>query len=257
MAGKRAWYAVAAYDDRTLGGGVNDAVWVETRSYAKRNSDTSPYLIPNEWIAGRLAQFLCLDVPPFALVRQRGRAGLFASLKFTSGSAPPHDVDPAACIRELPSISTGVILFDVLIANCDRHEKNLAVDDPVNPRRIVIIDHDRALLGYTANGGVERLQEMRERFGISAGSVSGGNRHVLLGAVKNTDHFSEWIARISAIPDWYIIDTCEYVQGVGLRAKECREVIAFLKFRRDNLTKLLDAGRDEFRGVQQKWLFIE
>ena len=56
-------------------------------------------------------------------------------------------------LQRLPDVCTGIVLFDVLIANCDRHDDNLVVDNDIAPREIYVYDHDIALFGYWAGGG--------------------------------------------------------------------------------------------------------
>jgi hypothetical protein len=53
--------------------GINPAWWVQHQSYAKGDSQISELCIANEWVAGNLANFLRLPVPPFALFRAAGR----------------------------------------------------------------------------------------------------------------------------------------------------------------------------------------
>jgi len=257
MEGKRVWFPILSRADHTRpAGGVNDSWWVRTESCAKANSDVSPYLIPNEWIAGRIAQFLCLPVPPFALVKTSGGRGMFASLKFTAADAPPPDTNPTVLCRDMAIQATGILIFDVLIANCDRHRGNLSVDDPDKPTRIRIFDHDRALLGFFPGEGIQRLKEMQTRLGISAGSVSGGNRHILLDAITTTEHFWEWIGRIKRLPDWYIDDACRYCIGAGVTKRESTETAQFLKDRRDTIDDILIRNSAEFVGVTKRGLFF-
>jgi hypothetical protein len=177
---------------------TNDAWELTHRSIAKQNSPESPYLIANEWIASQIACFLRLPVPPAALTRVgTGRKGLFASLAFGGPDSEPDDVDPVACVRDLPNLCAGILFFDVLIANADRHIGNIRVDFPQAPRQIAIIDHDRALFGCWENEGAKRLSELRDRLGITGGSVTGQNRHCFLDLIKTDVHFPEWIGENS------------------------------------------------------------
>src|SRR4051812_34247422 len=125
----RLWFAFTARASHPSSG-VNDAWILTSQSVARENSDNSPYLIPNEWISGRIAEFLCLPVPPFALMRRYPRhRGMFASLRFGIGDLPPDDFRPAVFARQHPRLTTGILLFDALIANEDRHAGNISVDN--------------------------------------------------------------------------------------------------------------------------------
>jgi hypothetical protein len=142
--------------------GVNDARLLTHQSIAKWNSDTSPYLIPNEWICGTLATFLGLPTPPFAFSRTgvKGRR-YFASLRYGKlGESLPDDTVPAVVFRKHARICTGILLFDILVANSDRHAGNLKVDSPTDPRRVWMIDHDRALCGAMKGDAQNRLRQL-------------------------------------------------------------------------------------------------
>ena len=62
------------------------------------------------------------------------------------------------------------------------------------------------------------------RLGITAGSVTGENRHCLLDVVHTSEFMREWIGRISTIPKWFLEDACSHVRGIGL-GKTLREVV--------------------------------
>ena len=125
---------------------------MQLSAIAKDNS-LAPYCIPNELICGELARFLRLPVPPVGVVSQSAGTPLFASRDFnlTGNSLPPVDV--AACVQQLPRLSAGLLLFDIWVANCDRHAENFSVDFLATPPVMNIFDHSHALFGY-AGGAV-------------------------------------------------------------------------------------------------------
>ncbi|MBN2476463.1 MAG: hypothetical protein JXB62_17750 [Pirellulales bacterium] len=123
---------------------MNDVWAIKTKAIGKDNSD-NPYLIANEWIAGSVAQFLGLPVPPFALMRKRDRRTvMFASISF-EGETTPRDVEPSVLWAKHPRLCTGILLFDILIANCDRHAGNIKVDNRIAPKKVHVFDHEHAL----------------------------------------------------------------------------------------------------------------
>lgn len=126
--------------------GRNPSFDVTTVSVARGNTEGSPMLVANEWICSKLAQHLLLPVPPFAIMRKQagGTRRYFASLRFGGGEETPNDVNLDLLAKHLPYQSTGIVLFDILIANDDRHRGNIKVDRPDSPRQVVIYDHDRA-----------------------------------------------------------------------------------------------------------------
>jgi hypothetical protein len=140
----------------------------------KGNSASAPYCIPNELICSRIGQFVGLPLPPSGIVGGASGVVSFASLDFnlTGTSLPPIDVKK--CWQVFPDVATGIVLFDIVIANSDRHASNLSADFSGAPPLMNVFDHSHALLGYQAGQGAKRLQDLRGRLGISAGPVSGG-----------------------------------------------------------------------------------
>jgi hypothetical protein len=112
-----------------LGASVSGTRHVYLRAVAKQNNPNgSAYCIPNELICGEIGRFIGLPIPPVAIVSLPDGKPYVASLDFnlTGHEPPPVDVD--ACVRLLPSLSTGLLLFDIWVANPDRHNGNFAVD---------------------------------------------------------------------------------------------------------------------------------
>jgi hypothetical protein len=247
--GKRERFPLVALEDHVNPGGVNDAFWATTESYSKANSDVSPYLVPNEWIAGRLAQYLCLPIVPFAILKPYRKREIFASLGMTANRMSPPRCDAAVCLSTFPDLCAGVLIFDILIANCDRHSGNISVDKQSNPTWMRVIDHERALFGFQPREGIKRLNEMWDRLGITAGAVSGGNRHVFLDAVTSSEAIQKWCDRVYSIPKWYIQETCEYVVEMGIGKRECKAAIDFLQHRKQQIFELARANRHEFTSV--------
>lgn len=251
---KRQWFPFVSRDDHTQPGGVNDACWITTKLYAKGNSVDSPYLIPNEWICGRIASCLCLPIPPFALFRPLGK-GAIASLRFSTDQTPPNDTDPVECVKADSFLCVGIVLLDILIANNDRHEGNISVDRPVSPRDIRIFDHDQALFGCRAGKGIERLESMKGRLGVSAGPKSGGNRHVLLDVLNTAQHFQDWYLRFENLPDWYVNDACDSVVKLGTTQKEAGFAAEFLNKRKKALEGIVNQHKKEFKSIRDWRLF--
>jgi hypothetical protein len=182
---------------------------------------------------------------------------MFASLEFGSPTAVPDDTDPIACVAHHADLCTGILLFDIWIANPDRHIGNLRVDDPVIPTTLDIFDHDHALFGVFEQEGTKRLAELSDRLGISGGSATGENRHCLLDALDTKQYMSSWIERIREVPDWYVADVCQEVVQVGATSDEAAHAVEFLLQRAENLNELIWNNRKEFAGVRDWGLFNE
>lgn len=243
--------------DRQMGIGVAGATQVTVSAVAKTNTESAPYCVPNELICAEIGRFLRLPVPPCGLVlHQQDRTNpWFASMDFnlTGNSLPP--VDPMRCMTDLPVECTGLLLFDVLVGNCDRHRGNLAVDSSANPPRMSIFDHSHALFGYETGKGKDRLERLRDRLGVSGGSQSRGNRHCLLDAISTDEYFGRWFLRIEGLPDYLIEGLCLDTTDVGASEEEAQEATRFLKHRRTNIRAIIKNNQNEFRGIKTWRLF--
>ena len=237
---------------RQLGIGVAGSRYVFLSAVAKDNQ-VAPYCIPNELICGELGRFLRLPVPPVGIVSQANGGPLFASLDFNlaGNSLPPVNV--ANCVQVLPSLSAGLLLFDIWVANCDRHAENFSVNFLASPPQMNIFDHSHALFGYATGQGEARLTALLDRLGISWTTNnpvdSGQHRHCLLDAVNVDDHFEFWLDRIQATPDFFIEEVCRDAQPYGLTLQEVDAGICFLKSRRDNLKTIIKNHQAEFSAI--------
>lgn len=212
----------------------------------------SPYAVYNEFICGEIGRFMRLPIPPFCLTHHEtadGKAPLFSSLDFAGSRAELPAVLAAPCVEKMPLTCAGVLALDIFIANCDRHDENLVVDDVTNPRQMHVFDHGNALLGGNSDfggaTGAARLEECRDRLGVTGGAVSGGIPHVFLPLIRNGKDLFYWVQRIREIPNWFIRDICRETRGHGLSralADSCEE---FLLHRRKNLSTIIRNHRDQ------------
>ncbi len=244
------WFTVASREKVLFPRGVNDAWWIEHSSYGKESvfseESPSPYLAANEWICGHLADFLRLGVPPFALFREGNGPRFFASLQFTRDKTPPPDTKPVKCWEKCAKQCTGILLFDVLIANDDRRSDQMAVDNPDDPSEITVFDHDQGLFGGMCYDAKKRVDRLRETDEIGIG------RHCFADVIDSDQHFSDWYKRIASIPDWFIREICEDVRGHdGVRKTEVTAAIRFLIHRTQSLRDIVNAHRSYF--PQVKW----
>jgi hypothetical protein len=242
--------------DRPLGTGVSDSWRLSVSAVAKYNEPAAaPYCLPNELICGEIGRFLGLHVPPGAIVYAQGHSPAehwFASLDFnlTGNSLPPVDVDD--CVAQLPDLSTGLLLFDILVANCDRHAGNFAVDFLASGGpQMSVFDHGHALFGFVPGQGLQRLTDLRDRLGASGGTVTTGNRHCLMDVLNTSAYFQKWLDRIRAAPNFFLEERCQAAVGLGVGDPEGFAAVDFLKYRRDNLVTILNNHRPEFRGIAQ------
>ncbi len=196
MAAQPKYLFTAIVDPDPLGLSQAHKPWVKGYIAARHKWDRSlesPYCIANEAICAELGRYIGLPIPPYAITRtfnnEFSDRDLVSFLDFNWGRRNPSPVEPDYCLQSLPQICAGIVVFDVLIANPDRHDENLAVDRTDTPKDMRVYDHDVALFGNVAGKGIQRLNEMQSRLGITGSTMTGGNRHVFLDSITTNEHF--------------------------------------------------------------------
>jgi hypothetical protein len=126
-----------------VGIGITGAQNVIIAGIAKKSSAQDPYAIANEIICSAIARQLLLPCPPGAMLDKSGEPYFF-SLNFNLAGQALPPVDPVVIATQNPRLAWGIILFDSLVMNFDRHKGNIAHDTGTN--RIQIFDHERAFL---------------------------------------------------------------------------------------------------------------
>ena len=224
-----------------IGHGASRTCRVLLQAVAKQNGGRgAAYCLPNELICGELARFLRLPAPPVALVALPGEEARVASLDFNFTDHPLSPVDVDACLHLLPSLSAGLLLFDIWIANPDRHNGNFHVDFQCSPPRLNFFDHGQALLGHVPGEAVARMERLQGKLA----TVS-----CFLARISEDTHFPLWLERIRATPDFFIEELCAEARPYGLTDEECAAASAFLKSRRDSLAALINADRPAFKSM--------
>ncbi len=231
-----------------VGIGAAGSFHVDLMAVAKANSTQVPYCVANEYICARLGRFLGLPIPPAELTSQSDTGEVwFSSLNFNfsgSDSLPPADVD--VCVVQIPRESAGLLIFDVLVANPDRHRNNLSLDQNQGMAQVLTVwDHSHALLGIVEGSACNRFQQMQVNNQLEIGN------HCLIGKLRTNDDFPYWCGRVSAIPDFFIDDICDQAGPNGLNNNEIVGVKGFLKHRRDRIVDILNANIHHFTGIVQ------
>jgi hypothetical protein len=234
---------------------VDNTFDIRCQAFGKSPSDVSPYRIANEWIAASIAQFLQLRIPPFSIMGRKSAATrMFASYSFTGdrkGDKKFVSADPVSLYRAFPDECTGIVLFDILVANFDRNSTNIKVDRATNPRTFYIFDHERYLFHLYPKEGTKRLSACENRLGLTDASDSKNEWHCLISLLDSVPFITKWLQRIDSIPNWFIVDVCEGVCKISITRGECNAVIAFLQQRRDNLDKLILGNKGRFPAIRQ------
>src|SRR4051812_26518567 len=108
-----------------VGVGATNACFVGIAGVAKRSTPVDPLIVTNEVVCNALARLLLLPCPPGATLDKSGETYFF-SLDFNLAGQALPPVDAAAIVANHPRLSWGIILFDSLIMNHDRHAQNIA-----------------------------------------------------------------------------------------------------------------------------------
>lgn len=227
--------------------GVNDKWHVRLNGVGKAIRNNHSYLIANEWISSSIASFLGLPAPPFAIMQKSdARTRMFVTIRFDQNSKQKN-VNPEALWRANRWLTIGIITFDVLICNQDRHDSNIKVDKPEAPKQVHVFDHERAIF-YCQNGrGRSWLTKNR-------GESSIGPFHCLPPVVTDIDLFPEWVQRVQDIPDWFFADVCKEVRGYGITNSDADAAVDFLRHRRDKISALILSSKSYFTQVPiSKW----
>jgi hypothetical protein len=227
-------FEVDAWGDQ-LGDTASAPRWCTMSGVAKVGSPIQRYVVPNEFICGRMALMLGLPVPPGVVVRTDERELAYVSLRFGKRGENLPPVIAAHVVQDNPVIAAGIVALDCWLINTDRHRANLAYSREGSP--LTIFDHGHALLGDDPTSGSKRLDEYREIPVIS---------YCLGPFLTTAAHFRRWTERIAAIRDDLIEDVVSEVTcGGGLTPDEGSAVRTFLIDRKTRVSALLAQARDQ------------
>jgi hypothetical protein len=221
----------------------------------KWNTEFTPYCVPNEFISSKIGEYVGLPLPPFGVTQPASEfpsKHIFSSMHFNFKGRDLDPIIPENCVTSLPELCAGILVFDVLVCNSDRHKKNLSGDGMDAPRVLRVFDQGNALFGAVTGRepvGVPRLEALKGRLGITGGAVTGGNRHILLDAFSNNAFFGEWADRFWRLQGDFISRICHEAIQYGLSAAEAIAAESFLNERKTKLRYLLNKHKDEFEGI--------
>jgi hypothetical protein len=224
--------------------GVNETYRSQAGVIVKLNNPGETHAVANEYVSAELAKHIRLPLPPhFVATVKRTEEPAFCSLNATmrGGALPPIDAK-TACQNE-PDLCTGVILFDIWIANDDRSRKNVAYLENRPPHRLIIFDHSHAPFFYPDF-------DHRNRLVLGINRQSDGRRHCLLDHLATDHYFDKWVNRIANLSNEYIKEILDDAGELGLKPEHRFLGYDFLCGRRDRLPKLLRNHRNHFTGIQ-------
>jgi hypothetical protein len=217
-----------------LGQGATGSVYVGLSAVAKKATAGAPHIVGNELACNIIARMLLLPCPPGALLQKNGDV-YFCSLDFnTAGHALPP-IDPAVVVGELPELSWGVTLFDVLIMNSDRHRQNISFD--TTTKEVTIFDHSHAFM--TPNGDVDAT------LGANKGHLAIGG-HCLAAELNTWNGFAAWIDKVKLLPDYCLEGAVDAACKIGIPQGKKVPIYDFLRARRDALDAIVTNNKASF-----------
>jgi hypothetical protein len=235
-------YHVSAWG-QPVGQGATQAVHSQVSAICKKNGPQTPYWVTNELTAVELGRILRLPIPPGFVILDANQTAYFASLNFnlTGVALPP--VIPANFIASFQNEIGAILVFDIFIANLDRHTGNFSADYNGNPPSYNLFDHSHCLLGSGAPGtGLTCLA-------AAANSIVIAPNHALISGIQNETLLVQAIERVESIPDYFIPSVVREAAQYGLTADEENGLTQFLQHRRHQLRHLISSNKAAFPGV--------
>jgi hypothetical protein len=237
---------------KKVSSGVSGTYTIEVNAYGK-TSLTNPLVVVNEYICAHLGTSIGLPIPPCALLQPKGTVPSvwFGSMSYSLSGHTLPPIDPDECVKTFENLSVAVVLFDIWIANSDRHIGNLSVDKAMSKHRLNVFDHSHALF---SSEGMPRLTRLMGKFGIDQMAETGANRHCLLDFLKSDTDFEEWVRRIENTPTWLIEKLCWDTVGIGLLSEqEANRAWMFLRQRSSELRRIIEENKHEFNSMSWSW----
>ncbi len=221
--------------------GASQSFHVGVAGIAKKRSDQQPLVVANELLCVSLARAILLPVPPGFIIEHES-SPCYVSLNFNLAGEDLPPASPAGVVSQDPALACGIVLFDIWVTNCDRHDRNLMHDRGTG--RVQVFDHSHALFG--PNGGRGQLESHRKELGIAG--------HCLAPEIVNPAGMHTWNERIKSVPDYYIRGIVEAAVAVGLPDTDRDFCADFLLERRTQLLDLIANHRETFPKMQYSLL---
>lgn len=206
----------------------------------KRNGD-SPYIVANELVAAEIGRVLRLPVPPGFVVRDAAQTPYFASLNFNPAGEPLLPIIPPIFINAFRPHLASIVVFDMFIANTDRHAHNISAD--YSQPSFKLFDHSIALLGLTPGSGNARLAQMTNAAGIW--------NHLVIAGIDDEGSLLEAAAKVELVPDYFIESVVSEAGAYGLSPEEVEGLTRFLIDRKSQMRRLIGSNKHLFPGIAE------
>ena len=214
-----------------VGAGATGAMHVGVAGIAKPNSAALPLVVANEYVCHALARAILLPIPPGFIIDLNSEPH-YVSLDFNLAGMALPPADAALIATSHPELAAGIVLFDVWVANGDRHTQNIHFDQTSD--RVEIFDHSHVSFSNEAAS----LAMMANQLAI------GG--HCLASELRSVAGMAFWNERINQVPEFYIRAAVEAAIDIGLPADRVGSSLDFLLQRRPRLLDLMKDNRGAF-----------
>lgn len=214
--------------------------------FAAKDIETwKPYTLVSEWLCADIAGRLGLPIPWVRSIVYNGRV-LFG-MEWRSGAI---GYEPGIEQRLTnPETIAGMLAFDVLICNQDRHGQNMLFQRPsenADRYQLILIDHSHALIGdMQSYASLENL--LRNTYNPDPLPFLMSPPEGLLRQIKSWSDFDTWLERIEAITESEL-DDCVARMPSEWRppAAETAQLIQLLVSRKDMVRTLLRNAVGQF-----------
>lgn len=163
--------------------GSKDVYWGTARIHAKVQDVDQPFMVANEFIGARLAMAVGLPALPGEVARYQGKK-VWVTPQVTDETGITAPPIPEDLTTQSPEVAAGIQVFDIWVANVDRHSGNILFSPKIGAW---LIDHEDILAGPTG-------EHINNRFD---GWIDGTQ---FLGTARRSDRWvKKWCLKIANI----------------------------------------------------------
>jgi len=228
-------------------GGASGAIlfdWLGHGYYAaKRFSSRHPYTLVSEWLCADIASLLNLPIPSRQVMVHDGQKWLGFEWRDNGNS---FEVGMETKLMN-PEAVVGMLAFDVLVCNRDRHHGNVLLQHPspdMGGYILHVIDHSHALIGNLPN--FEALLEF-----VAANPDPDAFLRVapveIRSLVQSLDEFAPWIQRINDLTETQIESSVSHIPREWRpMPDDSVKLVDFLLERKAKVPGLIKAGIGNF-----------
>lgn len=218
--------------------------WLNHGHYAaKEYLAAKPYTLVSEYISADIASLLGLPIPARQIITFKGKRMLGFEWRDDAKSFEPGIEAKLTNANAVP----GMLAFDVLLCNRDRHRGNVLLQRPspsLDRYTFSLIDHSHALIGDMPN--MEALIQFLRRHYDPAPFLQVAPLE-LRQLVTGWADFDPWLSRIESLTETNLENILSGIPDEWRpRDDDCSLIMDFLFARKNRVRQLLFDGRAYF-----------